>query len=126
MDNTQLLIFFSMKIFGIIILIVVFYWIVLPLARLYLRIRKARNQFRDIYNNFPGSNAARDRTHGNRAANTHTTPKAKKFRPDEGEYVDFEEIDATYCEYDPEAGEVRYEREQQVTDVEWEDIPTKP
>lgn len=93
-------------------------FIIIPLAqvlwKLYLLRRKVRRTFRDFSRAYGGGRGE--------ARNSAPEPpvKKKKIEANVGEYVSFEEIEATVTQTDTE---VKYTVEEQVVDVEWEDIP---
>ncbi len=96
-------------------------FIIIPLVqvlwKLYQLRRKVRRTFRDFSRAYGGGDAGAGNSRKQAAP-----VKKKKIDPSVGEYVSFEEIEATVSET---STEVEYAVEQQVVDVEWEDIPEK-
>ena len=116
-----------MSFFSLLLLFLFVYFIVIPMGRLYMRIRRGRRQFNDMFSAFGGNPSARASAQsGSRPGGWNTAPgRKKKFSREEGEYVDFEEVETASCSYNPGTGqsEIHYTVEQQITDVEWEDLP---
>lgn len=116
-----------MSFLSLIFLFLFVYFIVIPMVRLFMRVRRGRQQFNDIFSAFGGNPSARTSAQsGGRPGGWNTPPgRKKKFSREEGEYVEFEEVETASCSYNPGTGqtETRYTVEQQITDVEWEDLP---
>ncbi len=109
---------------GDIIFLLLVIFLVWPLFRFYLAMRKAQRQARDVFSQFSGN----DRTGQRRTGGWSGSRKRRKKVIDDsiGEYVDFEEIETQEQsdskpkeDSNPKAG---YKIEQQVVDAEWEDI----
>lgn len=111
--------------FALLLMFLFVYWIVIPLLRFRFRVRRGRRQFNDIFSAFGGGQDGQ--TAGSRPGGWDKTPPArkKKFTREEGEYIEFEEVDTASCSYNPGTGqtETQFTSEQQITDVEWEDLP---
>ena len=103
------------------------YYLARPLIRMWRISRKFRNGdpsvFNDLFGN-PGaqqSSSSYDRNGRRKGGWTMPGIRRKKIGKDVGEYVKFQEIktEQTYSHSDPD---VSYVREEQITDVEWEDV----
>lgn len=101
----------------VIFLLVQLFKVIFPI---YSRIRQMRNFMNNPYDYFAGQAGAQ------RSQAEHTQPKKhkKKFGKDVGEYVEFEEIATETAAKDKASGNtsVRYSKEEQVTDIKWEDL----
>lgn len=113
------------------ILIVYLVWLLVkPLLVAYMR-RKYTQRINDMFGQAfgtppPGSDDRRRREYPSGGGYTGYAQRMKRkiFSRDEGEYVDFEEIDEKVDYYSAEeSGNKKYSpREPQVSDAEWEDI----
>lgn len=111
------------------ILIIYLIWLLVkPLVVSYLH-RKYTQRVNDMFGQAfgtppPGAESGRRRTSGNNGYNPYgQRMKRKIFSRDEGEYVDFEEIDVKVDYYSTEtSGKKHSPREPQVSDAEWEEI----
>lgn len=104
-------------------LILILVFVVWPLLRLYLAVRKAQKQARDAFSQFAGGGNAGDG--GRRKAGWsggRRKSRGKVIDGSVGEYVDFEEIDVKDENGDDREKKTSYRVEQQVVDAEWEDV----
>lgn len=109
---------------GFLLLILFLGFFVIPLFRVFVTVRRARNSYRDFFNAAAGMGGASGRG-DRRQRQPQPEPRRKIYSKDEGEYVDFQEIECS-ATTDQSAGESRRTEtvvEQQVTDVEWEELP---
>lgn len=108
-----------MSFFGFLLLVLLFI-ILKPLIRVIWTVWKAMRQVKNM-----NADASRQQSH--RPGNNRPRRKKKIFQRDEGEYVDFEEIEVTETRSTDTAGNRRYTgsrpADSRVTDAEWEDIP---
>lgn len=108
-----------MSFFGLLLLIFIGYFIVWPLVKVYLKINRARNAYREAFSSQRTQRRESERKAGWSKPNT---TRKKKIGNDIGEYVAFEETSA------PETNDRNRTRptstitEQQIEDAEWEDI----
>ncbi|MCM1517551.1 MAG: DUF4834 family protein [Pseudoflavonifractor sp.] len=102
----------------ILIILIVLGFIFWPLIRTIWTINRATRQARRM---FTGGSTG---SGGSPRQRQYTRPVRKKiFSRDDGEYVDYEEIAVTSDTTVTDNGRsVRYETEQQIVDVEWEEI----
>lgn len=96
--------------------------------KLIVGVMRARNQFRQFFNQAGGvdQHSRQTSTGGRKGGWSAPLRRRKKIGQDVGEYVRFTETDVTKTETETnrtEAGSYRVTREEQVTDVEWEDLP---
>ncbi|MDE6642860.1 MAG: hypothetical protein K2K27_02020 [Muribaculaceae bacterium] len=105
-----------MSIFLFLFLAFLFYFIILPIIKGMMFVSKVRNQTRDMFNQATG------RGSGKKQNNSQPQPKQKKIDPNVGEYVEFEEIEVTATDSSGNTTHVNYQKETQITDVEWEEI----
>lgn len=119
--------------FLIIALLLFLFW---PVIKAMLAINRARKQARQMYEQAQRAadeEARRRRPGGWSAPSGHghdtNRPSGKKINPDDGEYVEWEDISVSSSAYsaekDTSAGRTRFTAEEQVIDVEWEDLPPK-
>lgn len=107
-----------MSLFGLILLILFLWFVLRPVLRFFLTVKRLQNEARRATGQ--GEPKPRERKAG------WTTPAArrKKFGSDIGEYVEYEEITATSTppatKQAESGGHTR--AESQIVDVEWEDI----
>ena len=119
--------------FLIIALLLFLFW---PVIKAVLAVNKARNQARQMYEQ--AQRAAEDEARRRRpggwsspAGNGYDRRRqpGKKINPNEGEYVEWEDISVSSSTYtaqtDTDSGRTRFTAEEQVIDVEWEDLPPK-
>lgn len=119
----------------IIALLLFLFW---PVIKAMLAINKARNQARQMYEQAQRAaddEARRRRPGGWSAPSGHTRHRprhtGKKINPDDGEYVEWEDIKVSSSTYSSTTdtkngnGRTRFTAEEQVVDVEWEDLPPK-
>lgn len=104
--------------FGLFILLIFVIIIGIPLFRVFNTIRKLRKNYREMFGGGPRSSQGRRQSQPRQ----NTRPKREKIiKPDEGEYVEFEEITSTTQTFSDGGKKYTY-TEEQVTDAEWEDI----
>lgn len=101
-------------------------YVLMPLVRVYLRVRRQQQAFNDLFGG--RARQRQPRGGGERPGGWSTRPastprKKKKIDSSVGEYVDYEEIVETTSTTDT-AGNAHtdFKRESQITDVEWEDV----
>lgn len=103
----------SFLLFIILVLVLV---LLQPILKIWLQIRRVRNAYRDM---------AREQQQAYER-NTHTRKgkgKSKIFSRNEGEYVEFTEIEVTETTEPPTpAGDTSVPYEEQISDAEWEEI----
>ncbi len=96
-------------------------WIVVKLFRMFFStysfIRNARKQ---AYEAFGFSSDGNQQGSRSRRGQSRRASR-KRIDPNVGEYVEYEDLPPVSSD-DPEAGEVNYVVEEQITDVEWEEI----
>lgn len=102
--------------FLITILIVIGVW----LLRIYKRARKLYRMV--FYGEMPGNDSRSQNRSQNRTKQKKNNRKSKLFTPEDGEYVEFEEISDTTIHTSTSHTGTTYTTEEQVEDVEWEDI----
>ena len=101
------------------------YFIIWPIVKLLLKVNAARRRYADMMNAMGGgmNNRARNDSRPGGWSGQSTTRRKKRIPDDTGEYIAFEEIEASSCTYDSNGRESsQYVREQQVEDAEWEEI----
>lgn len=110
-----------MSFFGLILLFLLFWFIILPLFKVGYRIHSGYRQYKRAAEAMRGETAADAEPQRRRGGWSYpATRRHKVFSRDAGEYVKFTEISSD----DTEAAEqVDYVEETQITDVEWEDLP---
>lgn len=101
----------------------VLWWII----RIATGIQRARNQFRQFFNQTTGSFSTREQTNAERKGGW-SAPRLrkKKIDPTVGEYIRFTETDVkiTSTEANDHASASHKSTvEEQITDVDWEEIP---
>ncbi len=94
--------------------------------RIYLQTRRMRNMFRGFGATDGGYGSERESSQRSRGGWTYPMRRKKKvYTREDGEYVDFKEVTVTETETetrDASGTHRTYVREQQITDVEWEEI----
>lgn len=105
---------------GTFLLLLLLFFIVIPLCQVLWRLWQVRSQYkamrRQMEDAFRGAGSRQDARGGKRPS---ARPR-KKIDPDDGEYVEFEEIKCETAEVHVSGTEVRAEN--QVEDAEWEEI----
>lgn len=114
----------SFLLFLFLLILIFVLWPVLAVAAKLWRIKR---QMRDAYRQFYGGQpeGSRQSARSSSARSRQSAPKqrrGKRIPPDLGEYVDFEELPYTP---EPERQPVRFKRQEQVSDAEWEEIIVK-
>lgn len=134
-----------MSFFAFLAILFLIFFVLRPLLRVVIAVNRRRKAFRDFFNQATGQ--AQHKKRGNftnpfgfsKSSANEASPRAgrrKIFSPDEGEYVDFEEIDIEASStVDPDGNvhtsyshtETRYTgpAEPRIVDAEWEDLPDK-
>ena len=109
----------------LLLLIAALWWVISPMVRIYRTVRRAQRGFTVDLNDIFGTPGAQRGDEGetrHRYGWSGRRIRKKKIGKDVGEYVKFQEVPGA-----PEAPsrgkETTYVREQQITDVEWEDLP---
>lgn len=102
------------------LILILFAVIFVPLAKalwaIFSQVRKVRQFMNDPTSYFRGAYGAADN-------NGRSKKKKKKFEPNEGEYIEFTEISCNTTTQSADGSTTTsYTREEQVTDIEWEDI----
>lgn len=107
-----------------IFLFIIGYFVVWPLIKVALRIRSARNAWRDAMNGgAPGRREAPRRERPGGWSGAPARPKRKKIGRDVGEYVPFEEETIVASETSGCTAEsASFTAEEQIEDAVWEDI----
>lgn len=107
-----------------ILLIIFLVFVVWPLLKFYMALRKAQRQARDAFSQFSGNrNTANDTGHRKAGWSSGRKQRKKVIDSNVGEYVDFEEIPASQNQQShTKKPNTSYHAEQQVEDAEWEDI----
>lgn len=101
---------------GTFLLLLILFFVVMPLVRGMLALYRARRAARKYFEQFR-------RNAGNQQQNTGPQPRKarKKINPEDGEFVSFEEIPGKNDSDNKKQTKVTVE--QQIVDVEWEDLP---
>lgn len=99
------------------LLVLVMYFIIVPIIKALLMVQRLKNQARDMFNRATGRSTGDSSNHNN----SQPQHPRKKIDPGIGEYVEFEEIEVT-SQTQNDNGNVSYRTENQITDVEWEDV----
>lgn len=108
------------------LIIIFFIWLISPLIRTWLAVRKYRKKVNDVFRGkFSGQGDAfrHERNAGWSASERGTTKKI--ITKDMGEYVDFVEVtEISYqeCRVDTDGKKTSVKTETQITDVKWEEI----
>lgn len=121
---------------GTFLLLLIIFFIVIPLVKALAAVWRARRQYRDFEDQFrraffcengqaaTGSASARARR--NKTGATKRAPAKKKIDPNVGEYVDFQEVRNTTTETPSSSASTstytHVRVESQIEDAEWEDI----
>lgn len=88
-------------------------------------VAQARNQFKSIFDQArraTGDQYARQQPRERKGGWSNPLRRRKKIDPEVGEYVHFTESKTSASQSTATNGQVRTVREEQVTDVEWEDV----
>lgn len=109
-----------MSFFLLLLLIAFLYFVVFPVWRFARQVRRAQNAQKDFFRNF-----TQQQTRQQQQTRREAERRRKKIDPSVGEYVAFEEVETTETRQTESGTETRYERESQITDVEWEEVPEK-
>lgn len=105
------------------IVLLLFIAIFVPIAKaiwfFYRQTRQMRDFMRDPQSFFNGGARRQNRqqSHAGRPAR-----KEKKIARDEGEYIEFTEIESSATHSDKNGSTKTFTREEQVTDIEWTDL----
>lgn len=121
-----------MSLLGLIIVLLLAYFVIFPLFKALFGVRKQAKAWRDMYRQ--AANASRGFAQNQQHQEPEPEARKKKvFSRDEGEYIDFEEVtdtttassDASGSTYTHTHTETRYSgpKESQVSDAEWTDLP---
>lgn len=118
-----------MSFFGFIIFLVVVF-IVIPFLRMLWAGYKLRNKmkkaFREFQEQMQQQQQQAQQNAQNKGWDTKNTNQKKKFDRNQGEYVEWEDVKITESTADNSANthkkEERIEKEQQISDAEWEEI----
>ena len=118
-----------MSFFGFIIFLIVVF-IVIPFLRMLWAGYKLRNKmkkaFREFQEQMQHQQQQAQQNAQNKGWDTKNTNQKKKFDRNQGEYVEWEDVKITESTADNSANthkkEVRIEKEQQISDAEWEEI----
>lgn len=117
-----------MGFFGLLFLIFLIWFVIVPLLKIVGMVNKARRTFRNAtgaYNRTPYEASPQERKGGWSTP----APRRKRINADIGEYVKFQELELTAEEIKQRAdGSTTYTRttysETRIEDAEWEDITT--
>lgn len=115
-----------MGFFGLLFLIFIIWFVIVPLFKILSMVNKAKRTFRNAssaYNTSRHESSPQERKGGWSAP----TPRRKRINADVGEYVKFQELELTAEEIKQRAdGSTTYTRttysETRIEDAEWEDI----
>ncbi len=94
--------------------------VVIPLIRGMRAIYRARRAARQYFEQFRQAAAGTQSSYGNQASAKQQSARRKKINPDDGEFVQFEDLPADAPTV--EKTQTTTIIEQQIVDVEWEDI----
>ena len=114
--------------FLLFILLMAVVMIITPLFGTFLKIYRQTRRMRNMFRDFGASGFGSNEETSQRSRGGWTYPlrrKKKVYSREDGEYVDFKEVNMTETttETKDASGTHRtYTREQQITDVEWEEI----
>lgn len=104
-------------------------FIVIPIARVVWSVYRLRSQARSAFRRFEQDmrGQAEDARRDARPGGWRSAPaREKKISREQGEYVEWEEVAVTETSVGQDASsgptETRFESEQQIVDVEWEDV----
>ena len=114
-----------MSLIGILLLVFFIYFIVLPIARVFMTLSKARKHVRDMFSGMDpngGGTRAGGQDRQSRQYTRQSRPKAKKIDPNVGEYVEFEEVACTVTPDQAECTRASFKAESQIEDADWEDL----
>lgn len=103
------------------LLIILLFFLLRPVFKMFMMYRKYRRAMREAYSR---AQSAQGRPYGRGSQSRgaqNPAPKKKVFTKDMGEYVAYEEISCTITE-DSTSQQTQTVTEEQVTDIEWEDI----
>ena len=108
---------------GAFLLFLLIFFIVIPLAKsvwaIYRQMRQVRSFMNDPAGYYTRTAAGKQKK---RKQEQQKKTQRKVFTKDVGEYVDFEEIRSDSPQQNSTSGEVKYKKEEQVTDIKWEDL----
>lgn len=111
-----------MGIFFILFLIFIFWFLIRPVFRLWYTVRNAQKQANDFFRGTTGNR-------GQSAGYAQREPRQRSYRrshkkidPNVGEYVEFEEISTYHGSSSDTGSTVKFTRESQIEDAEWEDL----
>lgn len=105
---------------GELLLLLLIFFVVIPLFRAGIAVYRARKAAKQFFNQFKqGAQSEYNRTYG--AEPKRPAPKRKKINAEDGEFVAFEDIPGDSPSGES-AAETKVVVEQQIVDVEWEDI----
>ncbi|MCH5245863.1 MAG: hypothetical protein J1E84_05320 [Muribaculaceae bacterium] len=110
-----------MSFFLLFILILLFFYIVRPLWRVYSAMKQQQRQAQEF---FRGMSGERNGSFGGQTNNRRPTVRKKIIDKDVGEYIEYEDIpsadDATPTTNDP--SDKRYDTADRITDADWTEI----
>lgn len=108
---------------GTLLIILLFVFIFWPLIkafwRLFTQARRINKFMNDPSSFFTGFNGAEN---NERTASGQRQKRDKKFTRDMGEYVEFTDVACNVDSAPDETTEVKYKKEEQVSDIDWVDI----
>lgn len=115
-----------MGFFGLLLLLILIWFVVVPLFRIGSAVNKARKTFREAQHAYERAQRG-ESTYERKAGWSQPQQKRKRIDPSVGEYVKFQEVKLTAEELRQRSdGTTEYSRttrmESQVEDAEWEDI----
>lgn len=105
-----------MSFFGLLLLFLLFI-ILRPIIRVAYKLWSLRRQVRDAYRQAYGYTEPKREYNSSRQKAEAPRRRGRRIPADYGEYIDYEEI-----EYVPPGPLVKYKRQQQISDAEWEEI----
>ena len=113
-----------MSIFGIVLIIIIVWFVLRPIFRVWLAVHRARRRMQDF-----ARAAGFDPTgRGDNGDRTRTAPqpqpRRKKIDPSVGEYVAFEEVSVSATDNERTHTRHKVKPESQVVDIDWEDLPS--
>lgn len=107
---------------GAFLLFLLIFFIVIPLAKAFWAIYRQMRQVRSFMNDPAGYYSRTAGKQKKRKQEPQKQTHRKVFTKDMGEYVDFEEIRSDSPQQNVSSDEVKYKKEEQVTDIKWEDL----
>lgn len=108
---------------GYLIVFIILYFLLRPVIKLLWGVHRARKQFNDIFKEQHGFSSGRDDHDTQEAHVDPHTGRRKVYASDDGEYVDFEEVQSPLQQpASSPVAETNRPYEPQVTDAEFEDL----